>query len=106
MCRGRQRCRVFLFDPDYHVTLQKIFNISFLDKTQIPAKDIWVPDMDIMSLTSVGESSKIEKELVTIRKTGRVSVFKRIFYEGITDYPRLFRLSHRLYNSIFKVTVR
>ena len=38
-----------------------------------------------MSLTSVGESSKIEKELVTIRKTGRVSVFKRIFYEGNTQ---------------------
>ena len=79
----------------FHETFKNF--ISILDKTQIPAKDIWVPDMDIMSLTSVGESSKIEKELVTIRKTGRVSVFKRIFYEGtqiirdshITVYSRL-----------------
>ena len=45
-----------------------------------------------MSLTSVGESSKIEKELVTIRKTGRVSVFKRIFYEGfLRFFPALAR---------------
>ena len=75
----------------YHVTFSNV--ISFLDKTQIPAKDIWVPDMDIMSLTSVGESSKIEKELVTIRKTGRVSVFKRIFYEGKVHFSARYKYS-------------
>ena len=48
-----------------------------LDKTQVLAEDIWVPEMDVMSLTSVGETSKLEKEQVTIRSDGRVSVFKR-----------------------------
>ena len=50
---------------------------SLQDKTQMRAEDIWVPEMDVMSLTSVGETSKLEKEQVTIRHDGRVSVFKR-----------------------------
>jgi len=64
---------------------------KFSDKTQVSAADIWIPDLDIMSLTSVGESSKLHREPVTIRADGHISVFKRIFYEGYCSIrPRYF----------------